>query len=124
MIVFNPPIMPNMNPIMKPPPIITVGIEKTIATAPQAFLFADIIDIKELSKTTEPQINPIATRVLNEMSALFVPGIVGINVGNHVVTTPKRTALAKISTPAIKENLEAFVVLLTLTFLPQSIVWY
>jgi hypothetical protein len=35
-----PPIMPNMKPIMNPPPVTTLGIENTIIIMPHTILFA------------------------------------------------------------------------------------
>ena len=106
-----------MKPIMKPPPIITVGTENTITIMPQAFLFAGLMrSIKEPINIMALHTSPIAVKLANGTVSFDVPGIVGITQGNQVETAPKSAAFVNIKIPAIREKAKAFDFSLRLIF--------
>ena len=60
-IAFAPHIMPNIKPIMNPPPVTTLGIENTSIIIPHVFRFAGLICSNTAPiNTVTPSIRPIA----------------------------------------------------------------
>ena len=107
-----------MKPIMNPPPMTTLGIEKAIIDMPKAFLFPSFrYSIKELNNIMALHRNPTAIRISNGTDSFDVPGIVGIIQGNQVTATPKSDALQNIKIPAIREKVKDFDFSLPLIFL-------
>ena len=105
-----PPIMPNMKPMMNPPPVITLGIENTIIIMPHTFLFAGLLwSIIAPSNTRAPKINPRAVRRYRTVASLANHGIVGITQGNQVVAAPTSVVLHSMRIPAIRDKVKALV---------------
>lgn len=104
-----PPIMPNMKPIMNPPPVITLGIENTTIIIPHTFLFTGLLrNIMAPSNTRTPHIRPTAVRLANGTVELSAdPGSVGITQGNQVAATPKSAELPNIRIPAVRDKRKA-----------------
>lgn len=104
-----PPIIPKINPMMNPPPVITLGIENITIIMPHAFFFTGLkCSIIAPINTITPTIKPIAVRLYRTVVSLADdPGSVGIISGNHLAATPKRVVLLIIKIPAIKDKIKA-----------------
>jgi hypothetical protein len=96
---------------MKPPPVITLGIENMIIIMPHAFLFSGLVcSIIAPSNTRAPHISPMAVMFANGTAALLsYPGSVGKIQGTHVAATPTAIALQTIKIPATRDKVKAFV---------------
>jgi hypothetical protein len=101
--------MPNMKPIMNPPPVITLGIENTIISIPHAFLFSGFLrNIIAADNIIAPHIDATIEIVMNGTVALLSdPGSVGKIQGKYAPATPTAIALQTIKNPAIRDKREA-----------------
>jgi hypothetical protein len=104
-----PLMMPNMKPIINPPPVITLGIENTIISIPYAFLYSGLIrNIIAANNTKAPHTSAMTAIVANGTDALLSdPGSVGKIQGKYAPATPTATALQTIKTPAIRDKAKA-----------------
>jgi hypothetical protein len=100
-----------MNPMMNPPPVITLGIENTIIIMLHAFLFIGLLrSIMAPSSTRAPHIRPTAVRLANGTVELpSDPGSVGIIQGNQVAAAPRSAELHRIRIPAVRDKAKALV---------------
>ncbi len=98
-----------MKPIMKPPPVTTLDIEKITTNIPHAFLFSGLIrNISAPNNTSAPHISPITAIAVNGTVALLSdPGSVGKIQGKYAPATPTATALQTIKSPAIRGGVKA-----------------
>jgi hypothetical protein len=100
-----------MKPIMKPPPVITEGIENTSTIAPHAFLLLGLIrSIIAANNTRAPHISAMTEIVVNGTVALLSdPGSVGKIQGKYAPATPTAIALQTINNPATIDKVKALV---------------
>lgn len=123
-----PPIIPNMKPIMNPPPMITLGTENTIIIIPHTFLFAGFrLSIRVPSNTRTPQIEPTVASSSSNVGSLPVePGRIGMIPIDHLATIPRATALINIKIPAdkVKVFVDFSLTSLFIFILPAAIIYY
>jgi hypothetical protein len=98
-----------MKPIMNPPPVITLGIEKTTISIPHALLFSGLIrNIIAPSNNKTPHIRPMIAMFVNGIVALLSDhGSVGKIPGKYAPATPTATALQTTKIPAIADKIKA-----------------
>ena len=98
--------MPNMKPIMNPPPVITLGIENPIISIPHVFLLSGLIrNIIAANNIRAPHTNAATEIVVNGTVVLLSdPGSAGKIQGKYAPPTPTATALPTIRSPAIRDK--------------------